>query len=104
MNEKKAPLPALITIFGGKGDLTRRKLVPALYNLFISNHLPAVFAIYCIDYLPGDENIFKEELLASINEFSRNGIAQPKKWQEFSAKIFYIQGDFQKAETFRNLK
>ncbi len=104
MNEKKAPLPALITIFGGKGDLTRRKLVPALYNLFTTDHLPAVFAIYCIDYLPSDENIFKEELLAGINAFSRNGVAQPKQWKEFSAKIFYIQGDFQKAETFRNLK
>ncbi|MDQ6842795.1 MAG: glucose-6-phosphate dehydrogenase [Bacteroidota bacterium] len=104
MNEKKAPLPALITIFGGKGDLTKRKLVPALYNLFTSNHLPAVFAIYCIDYLASDENIFKEELLAGINEFSRNGTAQQKEWEEFSSKIFYIQGDFQKAEIFRNLK
>ncbi|MEO6638376.1 MAG: glucose-6-phosphate dehydrogenase, partial [Ginsengibacter sp.] len=104
MNEKKVPSPALITIFGGKGDLTRRKLVPALYNLFTANHLPAVFAIYCIDYLASDENKFKEELLAGINEFSRNGVAQPKKWAEFSANIFYIQGDFQQAETFISLK
>ena len=104
MNEKKAPLPALITIFGGKGDLTRRKLAPALYNLFTSDHLPAVFAIYCIDYLPSDENIFKKELLAGINEFSRNGAALQKDWEKFSANIFYIQGDFQKAETFKKLK
>ncbi len=104
MNEKKAPLPALITIFGGKGDLTRRKLVPALYNLFTGNNLPASFAIYCIDYLASDENIFKEELLAGINEFSRKGVAQKKEWEKFSSNIFYIQGDFQKAETFSNLK
>ena len=104
MNEKTAPLPALITIFGGKGDLTRRKLVPALYNLFIGKHLPEIFAIYCIDYLASDENIFKEELLAGINEFSRNGTAQQKEWEEFSSRIFYIQGDFQKPETFKNLK
>ncbi|MDQ6763499.1 MAG: glucose-6-phosphate dehydrogenase [Bacteroidota bacterium] len=104
MNEKKAPPPALITIFGGKGDLTRRKLAPALYNLYTANHLPAVFAIYCIDYLASDENIFKAELLAGINEFSRNGVAKQKEWEEFSSNIFYIQGDFQKAETFKNLK
>jgi glucose-6-phosphate 1-dehydrogenase len=104
MNEKKPPLPALITIFGGRGDLTRRKLVPAFYNLYTSNHLPAVFAIYCIDYLASDEKIFKDELLAGINEFSRNGAAEQKEWQEFSAKIFYMQGDFQKPEIFSNLK
>lgn len=103
MNEKKTP-PALITIFGGKGDLTRRKLVPALYNLFTANQLPAAFAIYCIDYLACDENEFKDELLAGINEFSRNGIAKEQEWKTFAANIFYIQGDFQKAETFTSLK
>ncbi|MEO9147380.1 MAG: glucose-6-phosphate dehydrogenase [Ginsengibacter sp.] len=104
MNEEKARLPALITIFGAKGDLTRRKLVPALYNLYTANHLPQTFAIYCIDYLESDEKDFKAELLAGINEFSRNGIAQQKQWEGFSAKIFYIRGDFQKKETFVRLK
>ncbi len=104
MKEKKAPLPASITIFGAKGDLTRRKLVPALYNLYTGNHLPQTFAIYCIDYLASDEEEFKKELLAGINEFSRNGIAEHKQWKEFSKNIFYMQGDFQKPETFVNLK
>lgn len=104
MNNKKPVLPALITIFGGKGDLTRRKLIPALYNLYTSSHLPAVFVIFCIDYLASDENDFKKELLAGINEFSRNGVAQQKEWEKFSANICYIQGDFQKAETFSNLR
>jgi glucose-6-phosphate 1-dehydrogenase len=104
MKEKKAPLPASITIFGAKGDLTRRKLVPALYNLYTGTHLPQTFVIYCIDYLASDEEEFKKELLAGINEFSRNGIAEHKQWKEFSKNIFYIQGDFQKPETFVNLK
>ena len=105
MKEKKATLlPALITIFGAKGDLTRRKLVPALYNLYTGNRLPKTFAIYCIDYLASDENDFKSELLDGINEFSRNGRAVKKQWEEFSANIFYIRGDFQKRETFANLK
>ena len=104
MKEKKVSLPALITIFGAKGDLTRRKLIPALYNLYIANHLPQTFAIYCIDYLASDVKDFKGELLAGINEFSRTGKAQQKQWEEFSANISYIQGDFQKPETFVNLK
>ena len=66
MKEKKVPIPALINIFGTKGDLTRRKLVPALYHLYIANHLPQTFAIYCIDYLASDVKDFKGELLAGI--------------------------------------
>ncbi|WP_052273467.1 glucose-6-phosphate dehydrogenase, partial [Flavihumibacter solisilvae] len=104
MNQKKIQTPALITIFGAKGDLTRRKLIPALYNLFIDNHLPPIFAVYCIDFLETDEAVFKEELLAGVNEFSRNGLAKENEWKEFAAKLFYIQGDFQDAGTFLSLK
>src|SRR5450432_4055181 len=100
MNKKSKPIPILITIFGAKGDLTRRKLIPALYNLFIGNHLPSIFAIHCIDYLATAETDFKKDLLAGVNEFSRSGIAEESKWNEFSAKLFYIQGDFQKPKTF----
>lgn len=96
--------PAAITIFGAKGDLTKRKLIPALYNLYTGNHLPALFTIYCVDYLPDDEAEFKKELLAGINEFSRNGMADEQKWNEFAAKLFYIQGDFLKAATYSDLK
>ena len=96
MNQKKIQLPVLITIFGAKGDLTRRKLIPALYNLYTGNHLPAKFAIYCVDFLATDETAFKNDLLAGVNEFSRNGMAETAKWNEFAANLFYMQGDFQK--------
>ncbi|PSL46709.1 glucose-6-phosphate 1-dehydrogenase [Chitinophaga niastensis] len=96
--------PAAITIFGAKGDLTKRKLIPALYNLFTDNHLPPVFTIYCVDYLEVDEVAFKDDLLAGINEFSRNGIADEKKWNDFAARLSYIQGDFLKADTYLCLK
>ncbi|HMH33333.1 MAG TPA: glucose-6-phosphate dehydrogenase [Puia sp.] len=104
MDQNKIQLPVLITIFGAKGDLTRRKLIPALYNLYTANHLPAIFSIYCIDFLVTDETVFKDDLLAGVNEFSRNGIAEKIKWNEFAARLFYIQGDFQDPETFCRLK
>lgn len=104
MNKKKEQSPVLITIFGAKGDLTRRKLIPALYNLYTGGHLPSVFSIFCIDFLPSDENVFKNDLLAGINEFSRNGVAEEMKWKEFAERLFYIQGDFQDAEIFGILK
>jgi glucose-6-phosphate 1-dehydrogenase len=72
---------AAITIFGAKGDLTRRKLIPALYNLFISNHLPAICSIVCVDFMAVDENEFRNDLLLGVNEFSRSGKADPSTWR-----------------------
>ena len=104
MSGKENHRPVVITIFGAKGDLTRRKLIPALYNLYTGNHLHETFAIYCVDFLATDEQSFKNDLLAGVNEFSRNGIAEKKKWVDFAAKLFYVQGDFQESGTFSNLK
>jgi glucose-6-phosphate 1-dehydrogenase len=95
--------PAAITIFGAKGDLTKRKLIPALFNLFTDHHLPAIFTIYCVDYLPVDENEFRLDMLAGINEFSRSGAADETKWKEFAARLFYVQGDFLKKDTYTSL-
>ncbi len=103
MKEKKA-LPAAITIFGAKGDLTHRKLIPALYNLYIGNHLPDSFGIFCVDFLPATDPELRKDLLSGINTFSRSGQADEMKWNEFSSRIFYTQGDFLKAGTYASLK
>ena len=102
--KSKKTYPAAIVIFGAKGDLTRRKLIPALYNLYTDQHLPANFAIYCVDYLPDKDEVFREELLSGVNEFSRAGKADDKVWAAFANRIFYLQGDFMKNETFVALK
>ena len=101
---KKKSIPAAITIFGAKGDLTQRKLIPALYNLFLEQQLSSEFAIYCVDFLPAEQDVFKNELLNAVDEFSRSGKADPIKWKLFSDRIFYQQGDFTKKDTFSALK
>ncbi|SDF83691.1 glucose-6-phosphate dehydrogenase [Chitinophaga filiformis] len=95
--------PAAITIFGAKGDLTKRKLIPALYNLFTDNHLPPAFNIICVDFLEVNQDEFRQDMLSGVNEFSRNGAAEIEKWNEFAARLFYLQGDFLKKETYGNL-
>ena len=99
MDKQKKILPAAITIFGAKGDLTRRKLIPALYNLYADNHLPKDFSIFCVDFLPVDSGAYRDWLLEGVNEFSRTGKADKTKWATFSARVNYIQGDFTKKET-----
>lgn len=104
MNNSKKPDSAAITIFGAKGDLTKRKLIPALYNLYADNHLPPSFAIYCVDFLAVDEQAYRNDLLEGVNAFSRNGKADANKWAVFAARIFYLQGDFQQDTTYNTLK
>ncbi len=99
MKQKKLQ-PSAIIIFGAKGDLTRRKLVPALYNLFLGNYLPQSFRIICVDYVAVPEADFKKDLMAGVSEFSRNGKADEDVWARFAAEMQYIQGDFLKADTF----
>ena len=101
---KKIPGSLFITIFGAKGDLTRRKLIPALFNLYTGNHLPTNFSIYCVDFQVTEEAAFKEDLLAGVSQFSRNGIAEKVKWDEFSARLNYLQADFKEAGTYAGLK
>src|SRR5260221_3001863 len=96
--------PSAITIFGAKGDLTKRKLIPALFNLYADNHLPPIFSIFCVDFVAVDETDYRNDLLAGVNEFSRNGKADPAKWAAFAARISYVQGDFIKKETYESLK
>ncbi|MEP6746937.1 MAG: glucose-6-phosphate dehydrogenase [Bacteroidota bacterium] len=103
MKEKKLR-PASIVIFGAKGDLTRRKLIPALYNLFLTDHLPTIFSIICVDFLPVQPDEFKNDLLAGVNSFSRTGKADTAVWTKFATQLQYIQGDFMLPDTFTKLK
>ena len=103
MKQKKV-VPASITIFGAKGDLTKRKLIPAFYNLYADNHLPADFAIFCVDFLATDQAAYRDYLLEGVDAFSRTGKADKAKWAAFSARITYVQGDFMKKETYDELK
>lgn len=104
MSNTHPPESAAITIFGARGDLTQRKLIPALYNLYLDGHLPARFAIFCVDFVTIGDQEYKAEMLKGVNEFSRSGKADPAKWDEFERKVHYIQGDFQQDVTYTTLK
>jgi glucose-6-phosphate 1-dehydrogenase len=101
--KKKEPSPANIVIFGGKGDLAWRKLIPAFYNLYINGFLPKQFAIYGVHYEKMDEKVYEAHLLEGVNTFSRSGKAKKQEWKKFAEHIFYFEGDFTADDTFRRL-
>jgi glucose-6-phosphate 1-dehydrogenase len=102
--KQKKPIPSTIVIFGAKGDLTRRKLIPALYNLFLGNYLSPWFSIVCVDFLPTEKEDLKNDFMAGVNEFSRNGKVDEVIWDRFASHLHYIQGDFLKSDTFTALE
>ncbi|MFN2219404.1 MAG: glucose-6-phosphate dehydrogenase, partial [Anaerolineae bacterium] len=75
MSESIHPVPATIVIFGAGGDLTWRKLVPALYNLSLDGYLPARFAVIGVDRKEMTDDDFREHLRDGVDQFSRRGKA-----------------------------
>ena len=85
--------PTVLIIFGGNGDLTKRKIIPALYNLFLENRLPEKFSIIGTSRTKFTDEKYRNSLLAGINEFSRTGKAKKEEWAIFSANISYQAAD-----------
>ncbi len=96
--------PCIIVIFGASGDLTKRKLLPALYNLKALGLLPKDFAILGVAISPGDDQSFRTEITSEIHEFSTLRRIDETIWGEFQKRSFYISGDLNSASTFEKLK
>jgi glucose-6-phosphate 1-dehydrogenase len=96
--------PTLFIVFGGAGDLSWRKLFPALFDLSIDRGIPDHLAIIAVDRnLPG-ESALKKHLHEGVNKFSRHGTADNKEWDNFADNIYLLEGDFTRKETYTALK
>ena len=103
MNKSKSLSTALV-IFGATGDLTWRKLIPALYNLYLDSQLPEKFSIFGMNRrnVPLDE--WRDHLHDGIDQFSRSGKADPVKWEAFAKHLSLSQpGKFEDGTTYENL-
>lgn len=104
MADKQKRSSASIVIFGAAGDLTWRKLVPALYDLFLDNLLPEKYAIFGVDGKPISADDWRGRLNDGVDQFSRHGKTDAAKWAEFSAHLVdCVVGDFNVPETFASL-
>lgn len=96
-------LSALMVIFGGTGDLTHRKLMPALYNLVKDNLLPENFAIVSVGRKEKTTEQYRNEVFDSLKKFSRSGIEE-SNWTILRGLIHYIQFDFTDQGGYLRLK
>jgi glucose-6-phosphate 1-dehydrogenase len=98
------PKSTEMVIFGAGGDLTWRKLMPALYDLFLDQWLPEQFAIIGVDRKAMNAKKFHQRLREGVDRFSRHGATDAKNWKAFSSYIVeYISADFSVAETYHDL-
>jgi glucose-6-phosphate 1-dehydrogenase len=104
MKTQNKPKPTIFTIFGGTGDLAARKLIPALYNMYLDNYMPKEFTIVGLGRTEYKNEAFRDILLEGINKFSRSGKAKADKWKAFSENIIYLQSDATKEKTYKDLE
>src|SRR5712692_8241297 len=95
--------PCVMVIFGATGDLTHRKLLPALYNLALEHPLPAGFSVVGFARRPYSDDVFRQQALESINEFSCLKPVNPQVWESFASGIRYLQSDFHEAAGYEKL-
>jgi glucose-6-phosphate 1-dehydrogenase len=93
------PPAQLLVIFGASGDLTRRKILPALYNLFVDDCLPERFAVVGYARSGWDDDTFRKHARGSVEEFSRRELNEVK-WKEFGDLLHYVAGSFDEVDSF----
>jgi glucose-6-phosphate 1-dehydrogenase len=92
-----------IVIFGASGDLTWRKLVPALYNNHVKGRVPGCGEIIGFARRPFTDETFRSRLAEGVKTFSP-GTFDEAKWEEFSSRLAYFQGNLDVADDFKRLQ
>ncbi len=100
---RKKVEPCTVVIFGASGDLTARKLIPALFHLFASKQLPSPFRIVGFARREKSHDAWREEMRAALDQFSRSKSPDPAVWNEFARLLFYCRGDFGDAAAYQSL-
>jgi glucose-6-phosphate 1-dehydrogenase len=95
--------PCAIVIFGASGDLVRRKLIPALYDLASNNSLAPQYAIVGFARTPMTDDAFRDTTADAARKISDVGPVDETKWRAFTQSLFYFTGDYNDAEAFRKL-
>ncbi len=101
-NRSTVTQPCAIVIFGASGDLTRRKLLPALYNLLLDGLLPEDFAVLGLGRKELSDEDFRAIARDGIEQFSRQTF-QSDQWEKFHQRLFYCAGNIKASEYYSSI-
>ena len=102
LSTRLVPQPCTIVIFGATGDLTHRKLIPAVYNLAADGELPPATTVVGYARREKTDDEFRNELEQTTREFSRQTV-RDEIWKMFAQSIFYHRGEFEDAADYKSL-
>ena len=103
LRQERNPQPLILVIFGASGDLTQRKLVPALYKMKQERRLPPELTIVGVARRDWSHDYFREKMLEGIEEFS-DGIGNKELWDDFAEGLYYCSGNMDEPESYQKLK
>lgn len=103
MNENKSLRPTTIIIFGATGDLAKRKLFPAFYNLYIDGRMPKGFNILALGRAENTDEDFKNYVKENLENFSRKKLTQ-EDWAGFQAHITYFRHQLDQEDSYADLQ
>src|SRR5438094_2020460 len=87
--------PCVLVIFGASGDLTRRLLVPSLYNLAHDKLLTERFAVVGVARNESTHEEFRQAMHKAIHESNRVGHLDPAIWDRLEQRLYYVKAPFQ---------
>ncbi len=102
LSNKAVPQPCAVVIFGATGDLTHRKLVPALYNIAADGELPPAVAVVGFARRPKTDEEFRTEMEEATRKFSRQTVRN-EIWDKFADALFYHQSEFGDEAGYKSL-
>jgi glucose-6-phosphate 1-dehydrogenase len=94
--------PCTLVIFGAAGDLTKRLLIPALYNLKRAKLLPENFAVIGLARSPKEDESFRRDLGAALRQFATSAVTDTD-WAWLAKRLHYVHGEFHDPEAYRRL-
>ncbi|HBW58167.1 MAG TPA: glucose-6-phosphate dehydrogenase, partial [Oscillatoriales bacterium UBA8482] len=103
LQQDRIPEPQILVIFGASGDLTQRKLVPALYQMKLERKLPPEITIVGVARREWSHEFFREHLREGVEEFG-GGLYSQALWDDFAQGIFYCSGNMDEPESYQKLK
>jgi glucose-6-phosphate 1-dehydrogenase len=104
LTTERIPSPCAVVIFGASGDLTKRKLIPALYNLAVSRLLPPGASIVGFARSGKSDEQFRNEQKENVAKFSRRKPLDEPVWNDFASGLFYCQANYDDPAGYQKLK
>ncbi|HEX2091924.1 MAG TPA: glucose-6-phosphate dehydrogenase [Longimicrobiaceae bacterium] len=101
LSAPRVPEPLTLVIFGGTGDLARRKLIPAVFRLWQQGLLPPGFAVVGVAREAITDEVYRERMREALAEFAT--APAPGEWDEFGRRLFFGSHVFDDAEGFQRL-